>query len=117
MIDSNEEKGAQPGLFDPKSSFDAIDVLKYALGDFQDRGFDLAGRELALDRLLGALKRAYIAFDIVPLKDDAVAETLRTLGAHVDQLPGFVAKHPYRVTVPAALAEECLSYFCSLKEN
>lgn len=87
------------------------------MGDFQDRGFELAGRELALDRLLGALKRAYTAFDIVPLKDSAVAETLEGLGTKVIRLPRFVAKHPYRITVPQDLADESLDYFCSFKEK
>lgn len=117
MTDSRTDTKIQPGLFDPKTSFEAADVIKYAMGDFQDRGFELAGRELALDRLLGALKRAYSAFDIVPLKDSSVAETLEALGTKVNQLPGFVAKHPYRITVPQELADESLEYFCSFKEN
>ena len=107
----------QPGLFDPKTSFEAADVLKYAMGDFQDRGFELAERELALDRLLGALNRAYTAFDIVPLNDETVAATLRGLGAKVDKLPGFVAKHPFRVTVSRKLAEESSEYFALFKEG
>ena len=117
MTDSNKDTGVQPGLFDPETSFDAADVLRYAMGDFQDRGFELAGRELALDRLLGALNRAYKAFDIAPLEDAAVAETLRVMGAKVETLPGFVAKHPFRITVSLEIANESLEYFCLFKEK
>ncbi len=114
---TEREPDNQPGLFDPKESFDARNVLLYALGDFQDRGFVLEGRVLALDRLLGALQRAYEAFDIARLEDDAVAETLAGLGAKVTKLPGFVAKHPFRVCVERDLAVESLRYFRSFKEK
>ena len=116
MTESKKDRGVQQGLFDPRTSVSASDVLRYALGDFQKRGFELANRELALDRLLGALKRAYAAFDILPLNDEVVAAELEGLGTKVDELPGFVAKHPYRITVPEELAEESLEYFCSFSE-
>ena len=117
MTDLNKDTGQQPGLFDPKTSINAEDVLMYALGDFQERGFELAGREIALDRLLGALKRAFLAFDILPLSDQAIADTLRTMGADVIELPQFVAKHPFRVKVPEELGKQCREYFISFKEN
>ncbi len=117
MATKKPNNTGQPGLFDPSQSIETTDVLKYALGDFADRGFELAGRELALDRMLGALKRAYLAFDVLPLADDVVAESLRNLGANVIEVPGFVAKHPYRFTVDADLVETSLEYFRSFKEK
>lgn len=117
MNETGAKKTDQPGLFDPKKSFDARDIVLYALGDFQDRGFLLEGRELALDRLLGALKRAYTAFDVVALNDEHVASVLGELGAEVSKLPGFVAKHPFRITVSSELAVESLEYFRSFKEE
>ncbi|NNE68259.1 MAG: hypothetical protein HKN33_16970 [Pyrinomonadaceae bacterium] len=117
VTDSNRDAATQRGLFDPASDVKAEDVVMYALGDFQDRGFELAGRELALDRLLGALSRAYMAFDIVPLNDEAVAGILQRLEAKVEELPQFVAKHPFRVTVPKDLAEKSLRYFSTFKEK
>ena len=113
---SSPKKADQPGLFDPRERVSEADVIRYALGDFQDRGFELVGRELALDRLLGAFKRAYVAFDIMDLNDDVVASALIDMGAKVDRVPEFVAKHPYRVTVSEDLAEESLAYFSSFKE-
>ena len=117
MNEKPSDKNVQPGLFDPKGGFGAAEVLRYALGDFQDRGFELEGRELALDRLLGALHRSYVAFDVVALDDETVASTLADLGAEVKKLPGFVAKHPFRVTVNRDLALESLEYFRSFKEK
>ncbi len=117
VTDSNTNTDFQPGLFDPQTSFEASDVLKHALGDFQDRGFELEGRELALDRLLGALKRAFEAFDITPWTDEAVAETLKHLGADVKEVPAFVAKHPFRITVSEELARESLEYYRRLKNK
>ena len=76
-----------------------------ALGDFQARGKVLVGRELPLDRLRGALRRAAEAFDVEEITDDEVVATLKALGANVRQLPSFVAKHPFRITVEGELAE------------
>lgn len=117
MKEQEVNKRAQPGLFDPKEDLDAADVVRYALGDFQDRGFALAGRELALDRLLGALHRSYAAFDVIALDDEAVASQLRDLGATVTKLHGFVAKHPFRVIVHQELAAESLEYYRSFNED
>ena len=45
----------QPTLFESNlESAQTEEILLFALGDFQQRGFDLVDRELALDRLLGA---------------------------------------------------------------
>ena len=83
----------------------AEQVVMRALGDFQARGKVLVGRELPLDRLRGALRRAAEAFDVEEITDEQVVATLEALGANVRQVPSFVAKHPYRITVETELAE------------
>ncbi len=95
----------QPSLFE--SPADAVDlgrIILYALGDFQSRKKVLAERELALDRLRGALKRAFGKFAVDEPSDEILADELERLGAHVKRIPSFVAKHPFRVTVPSELA-------------
>lgn len=97
----------QSTLFEERSGKGEIDteqVVLYALGDFQARGKVLAGRDLPLDRLRGALRRASEAHNIVELSDEEAVATLRALGAEVRQVPPFVAKHPFRVIVPVELA-------------
>lgn len=89
----------QPELFAKRDEIDAERTVLYALGDFQSRGKTLAGRELALDRLLGALKRAAERFGHEELTDEKVASVLASVGAKVKKVPTFVAKHPFRVTV------------------
>jgi hypothetical protein len=94
----------QPNLFEDET----IEIEKlslYALGEFQSRGLRLADRELALDRLLGAFKRAAEVFQTEELSDEKIAEGLKKLGVRVKQVPSFVAKHPYRVTVSSQTAE------------
>ena len=100
----------QPNLFD-KQTVEIEKVLLYALGEFQSRGLRLAERELALDRLRGAFKRATEKFETAELSDEIIAETLRKLGAKVKQVPSFVAKHPFRVTIHESLASRAWSYF------
>lgn len=87
------------------------EIILFALGDFQSRGKVLAMRELALDRLRGAFKRASEKFGVEELTDDQIAETLETLGAKVKKVPSFVAKHPYRVTISQELAERAKTLF------
>jgi hypothetical protein len=98
----------QPTFFDKESDrpqrIDAGQVVLRALGDFQSRGKVLAQRDLPLDRLRGALKRAAEALGVDELSDERAVAALRMLGADVRQVPSFVAKHPFRVTVPADLA-------------
>ena len=104
----------QPTLFDRRGQRKAVDseqVVLYALGDFQARGKALAGRELPLDRLRGALRRATEAYGIEELRDEAAVAAFRSLGAEVREVPPFVAKHPYRVTVPGHLAERAESAY------
>ncbi len=106
----------QPTLFDPNVA-DTEKVLLYALGDFQTRGFELIGRKLPLDRLLGAFKRAFEHFGIDEISDEIIAETLEKLGAKIDKLPNYVAKHPFRVTVNTEIANKSLEIYKSIKEN
>ncbi len=104
----------QPQLFDSKTENAEIEsVLLYALGDFQSRGKVLAQRELALDRLRGAFKRATDKFGIAELSDETIAETLEKLGAKIVKVQSFVAKHPFRVTVSNDLAESAKVFYKS----
>ena len=99
---------SQPTLFGKPGRGGGADleqVVLYALGDFQARGKVLAGRELPLDRLRGALRRACEAHGVGDLSDEEVATIFRSLGAQVREVPPFVAKHPFRVLVPQELAE------------
>ncbi len=86
-------------------------VLLYALGDFQSRKKVLANRELALDRLRGAFKRAFEKFSVEEPSDGLIADTLRGMGATVAQVPTFVAKHPFRVTISEELAAKARREF------
>lgn len=102
----------QPELFEPKTENAEIEkVLLYALGDFQSRKKVLADRELALDRLRGAFKRAAEKFGVPEQSDEKIAETLEKLGAKIVKVPSFVAKHPFRVTVSFETAERARLFF------
>lgn len=102
----------QPTLFQTNAEHGEItSVLLYALGEFQSRGKVLAERELALDRLRGAFKRASEKFGITEPSDAKIAETLEKLGARVVRLESFIAKHPFRVTVPFETAERARRFY------
>lgn len=104
----------QPTFFDKGSDqtrVDAEQVVLRALGEFQSRGLLLAERDLPLDRLRGAFKRAAEAFDVDELPDESTVAALRALGADVRQVPAFVAKHPFRVIVPKELAARALDAY------
>ena len=104
----------QPKLFDRKKVEGAADAERlalYALGEFQARGLALAGRELPLDRLRGALRRAAEDLGVEELSDEASVAAFESLGARVSRVPPFVAKHPYRVTVGAQLAERAREFY------
>lgn len=104
----------QPELFQKKSSegdIDAEQLVLYALGDFQSRGKVLAERELPLDRLRGALRRGAEVFGTEELDDERAVAALGALGAHVRRVPTFVAKHPFRVTVPPELADRARTFY------
>jgi hypothetical protein len=98
----------QTELFAEKKAEAAHDldrVVLYAFADFQLRGKTLAERELPLDRLRGALRRAAEVFGVAELSDETAAAAIQTLGGRVRRVPPYVAKHPFRITVPTEVAE------------
>lgn len=104
----------QTELFPGKETRDAgaLDrLVLYALADFQLRGKALVERELPLDRLRGALRRAADAFGVAELSDEDAVATIETLGGRVRRVPPYVAKHPFRITVPAAVAERAKQFY------
>ncbi|MGI8641595.1 MAG: hypothetical protein ACR2MG_16825 [Pyrinomonadaceae bacterium] len=108
----------QPNLFEAESNKPNIEkVLLYALGDFQSRGLTLAGRELPLDRLRGAFKRAANKFSLEEFSDENIAETLEKLGTKIVRVPNYVAKHPFRVTVSKDLAEKSNRFYQEFLKN
>lgn len=109
----------QPTFFERKPNEGGVEagqLVLYALGDFQARGKILSGRDLPLDRLRGALRRAAEALDAEELDDEQAVAALSALGARVRRVPTFVAKHPFRVTVPAELAERALTLLRETKK-
>jgi signal recognition particle subunit SEC65 len=108
----------QPGLFDEKPENKELErALLFALGDFQSRNKVLADRELALDRLRGAFRRAFERFAIDEPEESRVAEALERLGARIKRIPTFIAKHPYRVTVDVDLAARGAELFRQTRTN
>ena len=102
----------QPNLFNLEpQTVETTRVLLYALGEFQSRKKVLADRELPLDRLRGAFKRACEKFNVEELSDEELAQNLEKLGAKITQVPNFVAKHPFRVIVSNELAETSLELY------
>lgn len=105
---------SQPTFFDherQQNSANAERLVLYALGDFQQRGKVLAERDLPLDRLRGALRRAAERLDLEELDDEQATAQLSALGAQVRRVPTFFAKHPFRVVVPANLAARALQFY------
>lgn len=95
----------QPNLFEAKTEdADLEKTLLCGLGEFQTRGFSLIDRRLPLDRLRGAFKRAAEGFGLVEFTDEEIAAGLARLGAVIQKVPTYVAKHPFRVTVGPDLA-------------
>jgi hypothetical protein len=110
---------SQSSFFDREKSAggaDAERIVLYALGDFQARGKALAGRDLPLDRLRGALRRAAEALGAEELEDEEAAAALGAIGATVRRVPTFFAKHPFRVTVSNELAERARLFQQESKE-
>lgn len=102
----------QPNLFEVPTSVPEIEqILLYALGEFQARGKALADRELPLDRLRGAFKRAADKFGAAEFSDEEIVKGLEKLGANIKQVPSFVAKHPFRVTVNLAISNRAVEFF------
>lgn len=109
----------QTSLFDAEKTAgvaDAERVVLYALGDFQARGLALAGRDLPLDRLRGALRRAAEVFGVEELEDEQAAAAFGALGASVRRVPTFFAKHPFRVVVREELAERARLFLQETKD-
>lgn len=104
----------QPTLFDKPHTQRVADderLVLYALGNFQARGKVLAERDLPLDRLRGALRRATDAFGVEALDDERAVTLLASLGAQVQRRHSFAAKHPYHIIVPQELAERARSAY------
>ncbi|HKP72229.1 MAG TPA: hypothetical protein VJT82_04780 [Pyrinomonadaceae bacterium] len=104
----------QTELFAERKATGAVEserVVLYAFGEFQARGKALAERELPLDRLRGALRRAADAFGVLELTDEDAVSAIQTLGARVLRVPPYVAKHPFRVLVPAAVAGQAMKFY------
>lgn len=116
---SDDHLTNQPNLFDlTTAKTDTEKVLLFALGEFQSRGKVLAGRELALDRLRGAFKRAAEKFGVAEFSDEEIAGNLEKLDAKIVRVPNFVAKHPFRVTIQNDLAEKAKQIYAeSLKDD
>ena len=106
----------QPNLFDVQT-IEAEKILLYALGEFQSRGKILADRELALDRLRGAFKRAAEKFGTEEFSDEEIAQVLEKLGANIKRVPNFVAKHPFRITIQSELAETAKKIYQESSNN
>jgi hypothetical protein len=109
----------QPSFFDkePNEGVDAGRLVLHAFGDFQARGKVLAERELPLDRLRGALRRAAEVYGVEELGDEQAVAAMSALGARVRRVPSFVAKHPYRVVVPAELAARARDFLAAAKSS
>ncbi len=104
----------QTELFSETKTEDAIAperIVLYAFGEFQARGKALAERELPLDRLRGALRRAAETFGVAELSDETAVATIQRLGASVRRVPPYVAKHPFRVIVPPHMAEQSRRFY------
>ena len=105
----------QPTLFEPRAA-DTEKILLYSLGEFQLRGKVLE-RELPLDRLRGAFRRAAENFQAAELSDTSIVDQLEKMGAKSVRKQSFVAKHPFRVTIYAELAEKAKTVFKEIAEN
>ncbi len=104
----------QPTLFAERVNRNAVtgeQLALAALGEFQARGKALVDRELPLDRLRGALRRAAETLGVAELGDDEAAAVFEALGAQVRRVPPYVAKHPFRVTVPSRLAARAHEFY------
>jgi len=109
---TKDQQNSQPSLFDANAGNAEVEkVLLYALGEFQSRGKILAERKLALDRLRGAFRRAAEKFDCQEFSDEELAKNLGQMGAKIEKVPSFVAKHPFRVTVRIDLAEAAKTFY------
>lgn len=111
MFKAREKMTKQLNLFEAEGITEIEKVLLYALGDFQSRGLTLAERELPLDRLRGAFKRAAQNFGLEEFPDEKLAENLGKLGAKIVEVPSYVAKHPFRITISTNLAAKAKEFY------
>ncbi len=113
------DSGSALPLFDESERVNLEELVLCGLGEFQARKKQLAGRELPLDRLLGAFRRVAIEkFHLAFLpEDEKIAKALEKLGAKVKKLPSFRAKHPFLVSVEEKLAKQALEFFEKMKES
>ncbi len=80
----------QPNLFEQHNESAEIEkILLFALGEFQSRGKVLANRELPLDRLRGAFKRASEKFGAEEFPDEIIAKGIRKTRRENRQSPEF----------------------------
>ncbi len=113
-----EQQINQPNLFESNAANAEVEnALLYALGEFQSRGKALAERELALDRLRGAFKRAAEKFGYQEFSDEELVKNLERMGAKIKRVPSFVAKHPFRVTVQIKLADAAKEFYRNTLNN
>ena len=111
-MQSKREMNGQPNLFEIENDAPEIEkILLFALGEFQSRGKVLADRELALDRLRGAFRRASEKFQTEDLADETIVDLLEKMGAKIVRKQSFVAKHPFRVTISTDLAEQAKTVY------
>lgn len=109
---AKDQNADQPNLFDKiTEEADLENIILYGLGEFQLRGFDLIDRRLAFDRLRWAFKRAAESFGLAEFSDGELAIVLEKLGANVEKIPTYVAKHPFRVTVDTNLAIRASEFY------
>lgn len=123
-MSGGKQSTRQPNLFDEASRASPVasaeddrKLVLWGLGDFQARGKLLVERDLPLDRLRGAFKRAAEKLQIAELDDARLVAALGALGARVKRVPAFVAKHPYRVIVPQSTAAEAATFFRRREES
>ena len=113
---TNAKSENQPTLFEPQTA-DTEKILLYGMGEFQSRKKVLAERELPLDRLRGAFRRAAEKFQVDELSDETIVEALEKMGAKIVRKPSFVAKHPFRVTIKTNLAEKSEIVFKEISKD
>jgi hypothetical protein len=112
------EISRQPTLFEtPRATVELQTVIIFALGDFQARGHDLAGRQLPFDRLRGAFRRACSKFFVPEPQEKEILNILNGLGAQIIEMPDFVAKWPFRIIISEDLAKLAAETYSRLSLN
>jgi len=108
----------QPKLFEKTTeTIDLETVLLYALGGCRIIEKKLIDRELAFDRLRGAFLRGFQKFGIPEMSEEQIVQALKNLGAIVSEVPKFVAKRPFRITIGSGTASEAVNVFRTLQSH